>query len=1110
MISLLILIAYVIASIEAKCIDRDESTTLCSDITTDWLKDNRLPRRREIIIQNSTLSSLTKGIFRVNGAITESLTIDGCKVERLEPRWISYRTPQKFLSFKNNLLRDVPAQSVTRFVQVLDLSYNQIDTFYPEDINVLQSKAPYIERLTLHGNQIQSVNLSTITLKALDLSNNQVNVITLGDSQIDELDLRYNRLDSLSDDTFVNSTFIVLKLSGNPLRSISPRSLSSMPRLENLFMSDLKRLNKATKKHFPLQLVELPNLASVDLTQNQFWCSCSLSILDERFNMTCRHRGGWRQQISIPDYLETECYEEGSGIEEHIKIEITTFKPETRQQSLSFDVSIDNREKDDIFAPRSTDLVVFDTSVFEEEKLAIDSDDEIGSGTWIDYFIDDQKTRTPVLTSTITTKPTTVTTTMPLLSPTNQISDDDFFSLVEMLEINIEAEETTVSSEAITTNLLTTPRSLLNLIEQIKNTQQTQPRPIIPTALVTTSTTTKNSVKTSQRPSLLELIQSLDQEERTTSKTTTDLVSTPNEQATTTKFFTTQIATTTETTGETTTNVSTHEQETTTTTYTTSSTTTYTKNKKEPTGGRSVVSHSLFSIVQRNAIARPTSTTTTKMTTTVRSPVTTPKTKLTRKEKLELKKKHKAEMMVARRERKQKMALAAKERRDRRIQAEKDKRVFDLLKRNQVKLNENKMKKIRTDAKKVQQERKMELAQFASTLRRLDDLEARRIIHSVNEAKRKAAEEAENEREFWLMIEELEKTTTTITTTTTTTTTTSTTSTTTSTITTTSTVPSVTITDIDHYNIYEDTTTLSTTTTWSTTTTATTSTRINKYVTPTLWRANSTRTTKATTTTKRTNKATTRQSTTQSTLRKRTTTTTQSTTKPFNYYVTGADGNLDYNAIIRHISNNNQECTQFGTVIQNAIRNKGKINIRVFNHYVDYCNAKPYRAPVQNYLETLGVTFVIGSIKPKSTTTSKMTTTTSTSIKTFAQKDETEVNTTTTLLQTSSTEKKVKVGRPRTTKAMSTTSTTTLSKTTTTTTTTTTELVIQVTLHTKLLKPTTTRISRRSGAPPTEVTPWSFTESTRYTKKPKSNISGKLFFERIRTNPNMLFRTEYR
>ena len=717
MISLLILLAYVFASIETKCIDRDKNTTVCSDITTDWLKDNRLPRRREIIIQNSTLPSLAKGIFRVNGAITESLIIDGCKVERLEPRWISYRTQQKLLSFKNNLLRDVPAQSVTRFVEVLDLSYNQIDTFYPEDINVLQSKAPYIERLTLHGNQIRSVNLSTITLKALDLSNNQINAITLGGSQIDELDLRYNRLDSLSDDTFVNTTFIVLKLSGNPLRSISPRSLSSMPRLEHLFMSDLKRLNKATKNHFPLQLVELPNLASVDLTENQFWCSCKLSALDDRFNMTCRHRGGWRQQISIPDYLKNECYEEGSGVEEIIEIETTTFKPETSPQSLSFDVSIDNRGRDDIFAPRSTDLVVFDTSAFEEEKLAIDSDDEIGSGTWIDDFIDDQKISTPVLTSTITTKPTTVTTTKPFLSPVNQISDDDFFSLVEMLEINMETDETTVSSATTTTSELTTPRSLLNLIEQIKNNQQTQPRPITPTTIVTTTTTTQISVKTSSRPSLLELIESLDREDSTTSETVTDLVATTQEKTTTTIVTTTtEITTTTETTAETTTSKIVQEttEVTTTTTYTTSTATTTTTTKKEPTGGRSVVSHSLFSIVQRNAIARPTSTTTT-ATTTVRSPATTPKPKLTRKEKLEMKKKRKAEMMVARRERKQKMALAAKERRDRRIQAEKDKRVFDLLQRNQAKLNENQMKAIRTDAKKVQQERKMEVAKFANT-----------------------------------------------------------------------------------------------------------------------------------------------------------------------------------------------------------------------------------------------------------------------------------------------------------------------------------------------------------------------------------------------------------
>lgn len=264
------------------------------------------------------------------------------------------------------------------------------------------------------------------------------------------------------------------------------------------------------------------------------------------------------------------------------------------------------------------------------------------------------------------------------------------------------------------------------------------------------------------------------------------------------------------------------------------------------------------------------------------------------------------------------------------------------------------------------------------------------------------------------------------------------------------------------------------------------------------------------TTTKKTT-LTTRRSSTRWTTRKRTTTTTQPTTKPFNYYVTDSDGNLDYQAIIRHISNNNKECTQFGTIIQNAIRNQGHINIRIFNHYVDFCNAKAYRAPVQNYLETLGVTFVTRSIKPTSTTTKATATTLTTSTLTFAQASPEETTSTHDSMPVPTTiEKKVKVGRPRTITSESRVTTTTSpahrsnttltttptqitteSNKSTSTTTTTTEMVIQMTLHTKFQKPTTTDVSRRSGAPPTEVTPWSFTESTRFTKKPKSTVSGE-------------------
>ena len=56
------------------------------------------------------------------------------KVETIEPRFLSYRAPYKEISLPNNLLRYIPAESVTRHIIRLDLRFNQIATFYPEDI----------------------------------------------------------------------------------------------------------------------------------------------------------------------------------------------------------------------------------------------------------------------------------------------------------------------------------------------------------------------------------------------------------------------------------------------------------------------------------------------------------------------------------------------------------------------------------------------------------------------------------------------------------------------------------------------------------------------------------------------------------------------------------------------------------------------------------------------------------------------------------------------------------------------------------------------------------------------------------------------------------------
>ena len=141
---------------------------------------------------------------------------------------MSYRAPYKEISLPNNLLRYIPAESVTRHIIRLDLRFNQIATFYPEDIArgrqilfigllfgsletknfvteftlqdsvvchliieckkslarplnevTLKTKAPNVKELVLRGNLLKEINLSTVRLVRLDLSENQLYAFTI-------------------------------------------------------------------------------------------------------------------------------------------------------------------------------------------------------------------------------------------------------------------------------------------------------------------------------------------------------------------------------------------------------------------------------------------------------------------------------------------------------------------------------------------------------------------------------------------------------------------------------------------------------------------------------------------------------------------------------------------------------------------------------------------------------------------------------------------------------------------------------------------------------------------------------------------------------------------
>ena len=213
---------------------------------------------------------------------------------------------------------------------------------------------------------------------------------------------------------------------------------------------------------------------------------------------------------------------------------------------------------------------------------------------------------------------------------------------------------------------------------------------------------------------------------------------------------------------------------------------------------------------------------------------------------------------------------------------------------------------------------------------------------------------------------------------------------------------------------------------------------------------------------------------------------------------------------------------------------KGEIWLKLFDHYIRYCGALLYRTPIKSYLELKGVTF--SRTQPTTLRATPIATSTTSNTATAIVVRPTTTMTTTTsfpsttipsiiisvdeLITKSSNPDPQKTtansfsmatseilpddvspltpkfsGPPsdspidRGTTSSTSTSTTIQATIKTTRKTTTTEKVIQMTIYSN----TQSTISRRSGAPPTEVTTWSFTKSTRFTPNQPSDHSGRTY-----------------
>lgn len=205
------------------------------------------------------------------------------------------------------------------------------------------------------------------------------------------MDLSFNQIKSIGSNVFPIATNI-------NLNSIRVRTFDS--KWFDVFMTDAEKISGA-----------------ISFLQNKVWCSCewiipALELMKglQLSNVTCRTRGspGWKAQIDIKYF---ECGFDGSGesqIDDDSNVDTTSTPQDdivsTTQRTtprvsirsdLEFDVEIDQStiDSDNILDPKQSPIVIFDSQDVISDSLmssrSIFDDDFEVSGDWLDPFDED-------------------------------------------------------------------------------------------------------------------------------------------------------------------------------------------------------------------------------------------------------------------------------------------------------------------------------------------------------------------------------------------------------------------------------------------------------------------------------------------------------------------------------------------------------------------------------------------------------------------------------------------------------------------------------------------------------------------------------------------------
>jgi Leucine-rich repeat (LRR) protein len=227
---------------------------------------DRLTSLDSLEIKNNILKNLPDSFGNLENI--KNLNISKNKLTRLPDSCKNLHNITN-LNLSSNLLTQIPDLDYG-IIQLLDISNNQIYTDCVVDSSTL-------EELDLSYNYIESLRITTKSLRSLDISHNKLNQLTIQEklSQLTSLNLEYNDLNELPNIIYESINLIDLDISNNTFTELKNE-------ITNLFK--LKQLDISSNQldSIPYFINKLKLLDAIDLSKNNI-TDCSSDISSFQF-----------------------------------------------------------------------------------------------------------------------------------------------------------------------------------------------------------------------------------------------------------------------------------------------------------------------------------------------------------------------------------------------------------------------------------------------------------------------------------------------------------------------------------------------------------------------------------------------------------------------------------------------------------------------------------------------------------------------------------------------------------------------------------------------------------------------------------------------------------